>query len=34
VPPGFVRGFQNVSDDVARLLILVTGGVSDMNDIA
>jgi quercetin dioxygenase-like cupin family protein len=34
VPPGVVRGFQNVGDDVARLLILVTGGVSDMNDIA
>jgi quercetin dioxygenase-like cupin family protein len=34
VPPGVVRGFQNVSDDVAHLLILVTGGVSDMNDIA
>ena len=34
VPPGVVRGFRNVSDDVAHLLILVTGGVSDMNDIA
>ena len=34
VPPGVVRGFQNVSEDVAHLLILVTGGVSDMNDIA
>jgi mannose-6-phosphate isomerase-like protein (cupin superfamily) len=34
VPPGVVRGFQNVGDDTAHLLILVTGGVSDMNDIA
>lgn len=34
VPPGVVRGFQNVSEEVAHLLILVTGGVSDMNDIA
>jgi quercetin dioxygenase-like cupin family protein len=34
VPPGVVRAFENVSDAPARLLILVTGGVSDMNDIA
>jgi quercetin dioxygenase-like cupin family protein len=34
VPPGVVRGFQNVSDETAHLLILITGGVSDMNDIA
>jgi hypothetical protein len=29
-----VRGFENAGDDTGRLLILVTGGVSDMNDIA
>lgn len=34
VPPGVVRGFQNVGEETAHLLILVTGGVSDMNDIA
>ena len=34
VPPGVVRGFQNVGDEEAHLLILVTGGVSDMNDVA
>ena len=34
MPPGVVRGFQNVSDETAHLLILITGGVSDMNDIA
>ena len=34
VPPSVVRGFQNVSDTDAHLLVLVTGGVSDMNDIA
>jgi quercetin dioxygenase-like cupin family protein len=34
VPPGVVRGFENAGDETGRLLILVTGGVSDMNDIA
>jgi quercetin dioxygenase-like cupin family protein len=34
VPPGVVRAFTNVGEETGRLLILVTGGVSDMNDIA
>ena len=34
VPPGVVRAFANASEQTAHLLILVTGGVSDMNDIA
>jgi quercetin dioxygenase-like cupin family protein len=34
IPPGVVRAFQNISDCAGHLLILVTGGVADMNDIA
>jgi quercetin dioxygenase-like cupin family protein len=34
VPPGVIRGFQNVGDSEGVMQVLVTGGVSDMNDIA
>jgi mannose-6-phosphate isomerase-like protein (cupin superfamily) len=34
VPPSVTRGFQNVGDDEGMLQVLITGGVSDMNDIA
>jgi len=34
VPPGVVRGFQNVGEEEAHVLILVAGGVSDTNDAA
>ena len=34
VPPGVVRAFANVGEETGRLLILVTGVVSDMNDVA
>jgi hypothetical protein len=34
MPPGVVRGFQIVSENLAHQLVLVTSGVSDMNDIA
>jgi quercetin dioxygenase-like cupin family protein len=34
IPPGVVRGFQNVGDDEGMLQVLITGGVHDMNDIA
>jgi hypothetical protein len=34
VPPSVTRGFQNVGEDEGMLQVLITGGVSDMNDIA
>jgi quercetin dioxygenase-like cupin family protein len=34
IPPGVVRGFQNVGSEDGVLQVLITGGVHDMNDIA
>jgi mannose-6-phosphate isomerase-like protein (cupin superfamily) len=34
VPPGVIRGFQNIGDVEGIVQVLITGGVSDMNDIA
>ncbi len=34
VSPGVIRGFQNVGETEGILQVLITGGVSDMNDIA
>lgn len=33
IPPGVIRGFQNVGDGEGILQVLITGGVHDMNDI-
>lgn len=33
VPPGVIRGFQNVGETEGILQVLITGGVSDMDDI-
>lgn len=32
-PPGTWRGFQNVGDEDARLQVVITGGLHDMDDI-
>lgn len=32
-PPGAWRGFQNVGTDDARLQVVITGGIHDMDDI-
>jgi uncharacterized RmlC-like cupin family protein len=34
VPPEVVRTFKNVSDEKAYLLVLITGGVHDMDDLS
>jgi mannose-6-phosphate isomerase-like protein (cupin superfamily) len=34
VPPGVMRGFQNVGTDEGHLQVLITGDVSSMNDIS
>ena len=33
VPPGFYRGFRNISGDLGLLQVIITGGVHDRNDI-
>ncbi|ADB51229.1 cupin domain-containing protein [Conexibacter woesei] len=33
IPPGVMRGFQNVGDADGHLQVLITGDVRDMNDI-
>lgn len=34
IPPGVARGFKNVGNDEGKLLVLITGGLHDMDDIA
>lgn len=33
VPPGFYRGFRNVSEETGLLQVIITGGIHDRNDI-